>query len=92
MRVLRPASARQKRWRQAFEAAWRHLMSATFQGFQLSLEHVVHGNQRARIGLQPPDVTPRVMELVNEHQALVLVALKLGGYAEFKEGVIREVR
>jgi hypothetical protein len=32
------------------------------------------------------------MELVDEHQALVLVTLKLGGYAEFKEGIIREVR
>jgi len=67
-------------------------MSATFQRFQLSLEHVVHGDQRTRVGLQPSDVRPCVMKLVNEHQALVLVALKLGGYAEFKEGVIREVR
>jgi hypothetical protein len=32
------------------------------------------------------------MELVDEHQALVLVTLKLGGYAEFKEGIIWEVR
>jgi hypothetical protein len=71
---------------------YQHSTGATFQGFQLSLEHVVHRNQRTRVGLQPSDVRPCVMKLVNEHQALVLVTLKLGGYAEFKERIIWEVR
>lgn len=49
------------------------------QRIELGCQGVVHSHQRPSITLQPSDVCPGFMELVDEHEALVLVALELSG-------------
>jgi hypothetical protein len=47
------------------------------QCIKLGCQCIVHRYQRSSITLEPSDVCPGFMELVDEHEALMLVAFEL---------------